>query len=123
MPNNPNLKKYFLNYDDKVDIVFEIDHNIATEDFFQLLNNLLSGNEERLDKNGSAFEGVMKLIGIEILSLTIKYHLNTAAVISSLNDGSAHEFFPKMDGTFGIKIISIDNFEFEEDDFTLTEML
>lgn len=116
-----NVKRYKLDYDWKADIVIEIDHDIATESIFHELNDFWGDSEDRVDDEGSAFEGVMKMLGGVILALTVEYNYNTRGIVSLFSGKHGQEGWPPMDGEYGIKIVSVDSFCFDSSDFTLEE--
>lgn len=116
-----NTKQYKLDYDWKADVVIEINHDIATESFFHELNDFWCESEDRVDEDGSAFSGVMKLLAVVILQLTVEFpNKNTNGIKQLFKDGQ--EGWPPMDGEYGIKIVSIDSFCFDSSDFSLEEI-
>lgn len=116
-----NIKRYKLDFDWKADIVIEIDHDKANEAFFHQLNEFWMDSEDRVDEDGSAFSGVMKLLGAVILQLTVEFpNKNTNGIKQLFIDGQ--EGWPTMDGEYGIKIVSVDSFCFDSSDFRLEEL-
>jgi len=112
---------YTIDYNYTHDMKFEIDHEVATEEFFHELNNFWSESEDRVDEDGSAFSGVMKLLAAVIFQLTVYPNKNTHGIKKLFQDGQ--EGWPQLDGSWGIELISTDSFEFDDSEFTITKEL
>lgn len=113
---------YTIDYNYTHDMKFEVDHSIATEDFFHELNDFWSESEDRVDEDGSAFSGVMKLLAAVIFQLTVEYpNKNTNGIKQLFKYGK--EGWPQLDGSWGIELLETDSFEFDSSEFTITKEL
>nr|WP_315481491.1 DUF2528 family protein [uncultured Undibacterium sp.] len=110
-----NSKKYRVSYDDKFEMIVEIDHAIMTDEELHEINNFWGDASYRFDKsNRNITETVLKLLASKAFSESIRSWDPVKAIEES-------EGWPtKMDGTFGIKIISIDDVVFDSEDIFVT---
>lgn len=119
----PCLEKYKLDYDSKGSVVIEINSDIVNEKIMTSINQFFLDHEDRVDENGSSFNGVLKMLGALVLSLSVEYDYNTSGIVSLFDyDKSGIEGWPKMDGSSGFKIISVENNLFDASDFTVSRV-
>ena len=114
--------KYRIDYDWKVDIIIEIDDEIMTTEMLTEINTFWSNDDVRLrDADGIVLNAVLKLLTGVILVSQVESGLNLRGIISMFDwdEGNGIEGFPKMDGSHGIKIICVDDFEFDPNDMTI----
>lgn len=117
---NPSIKKYVVDYDNKAEIVVEIDHSLATDDVFHKINNFWGGADDRLhETGGNIVTAVLKLLARaalyeEIISSNAIRELHGQGVCGGV------EGWPKLDGSCGIKLVSVDCLDIDSADLTVT---
>ena len=115
--------KYKINYDWKVDVIIEIDDEIMTNKALTEINTFWSNHDRRLnDADGIVLNAVLKLLTGVVLSLKVEYGYNTTGIVSLFDwneNGGSIEGWPEMNGSKGIEIIRVDDFEFDPDDMTV----
>jgi hypothetical protein len=110
-----NKQKYNVSYDGKFDMVVEIDHAVMTDENLHEINRFWGGDKDRLSRaNGDVVQAVLKMLASTAFNLTIE----TWDAIEAFNwaNGKGQEGWPTMDGSEGIKIVSIDEVCFDHDD-------
>lgn len=105
------IKKYKVTYDHQIDMIVEIDHSIMTDEKLHEINNFWGDSSYRFaESNRNITETVLKMLAKEAFAETIKSWDPIKAI-------EVAEGWPaSMDGSFGIKIIKIDEVVFETDD-------
>lgn len=106
------IKTYKFQYDYWCDIIFEVDTDKYTEElalatlefFYWTWNN----------QNDPIIE-VLKKISIQCLSLS----LDGYSVLGIIDEFDNKEGFPKLDGSNGLTLVRIDDFELNENNLSL----
>lgn len=93
--------------------VFEVDEVPATADFMKEQLLFFSGGQQLIDEHGIK-QGYFKLIAPYLVEASMKYNLFGVKEWFKEQEG-----FASLDGDFGIKLISIDAWEFDRDEFQL----
>jgi hypothetical protein len=102
-------KQYQLTYADGYDMTVEVDHSILTDEKAHELNNFWSGAQDRIDRRrGDIIETVLTMLCVEFMQLSVE-HLDPEA---AFNNGEV-EGWPPLDGSWGIKLVHYEPFEFE----------
>jgi hypothetical protein len=110
-----SIKRYKVSYDWSFDMVVDIDHGVCKDDLLHEINNFWSEADYRLSQaDGDIAQAVLKLLA-------------QAAFRSTIADWNALDEFkvkgvegwPLLNGSAGITLVSIDDFEFEADEFTI----
>ena len=111
------LQQYRIDYDDKIDVVIEIDNEKVTNKDLHEINNFWSGSDDRVDEeDGSVLNAVLKMLANVIFSNQLYYGFGTSGSIRKFDwDKEGVEGWPKMDGSMGFKIISVDDADFDTD--------
>ncbi|WP_035276512.1 DUF2528 family protein [Desulforegula conservatrix] len=119
------IKKYKIDYDWKAEVRVEIDHDIATEEKLKEINDFWIGAEDRVRQEGSVLNAVLKMLTRTCLLLQIEKGYNTVGIIEEFDWDTSNggiEGWPKMDGSFGFKLLRVDNLDFDETDMTISEI-
>lgn len=119
------IKKYKIDYDWKAEILVEINHDVATEKDLNEINNFWSGAEDRIKREGSPLNAVLKMLARTCLHLQLETGYSVTGIIEEFNwdkRGGGQEGWPKMDGSHGIKLLRVDEFGFNESDMTISEV-
>ena len=117
-----NIKKYVINYDSKVEIHVEIDHDVLSYEALDEINNFWSDSDSRLAEEQSVLVAVLNRLAITVLYIQISNDYYTFGVVDDFDYSQRHggvEGWPKMDGSEGIKITRVDEFEFESSDISI----
>lgn len=93
--------------------VFEVDEVPATADFMKETLLFFGGGQQLIDDHGIK-QGYFKFIAPYLVKAAMEYNL--AGVKQWFKE---QEGFGDLDGNFGIKLISIDEWEVERKDFDL----
>lgn len=112
------FKKYTIEWNDFT-AVFAVDHSVMTDEKLHEINNFWGDEDLRLDdENGDITMAVLKMLAGVCFNLQVSYDLNTWGVMSRFDwdDDAGVEGWPKMDGTYGIMILSVDKVEFDAND-------
>lgn len=103
------IKRYDFNYDMyEMEACFEVDTDKFTADHAKATLEFFTWN---YDKEADPIDEVMKKYAIVAMNIATQEDYNEYGVISEFND---KEGFCKIDGSSGIKLISISGFEIEE---------
>jgi hypothetical protein len=99
----------------------EVNHELMTEEKLHEINNFWSGHEARIRDDETALNAVLKMLTEAVARLQIEYNYNTFGIVSLFDwdDGGGQEGWPKMDGSFGIKITDVDQFLFDSSDMII----
>lgn len=123
MPNE-NIQQYKVEFDCN-STIYEIDHNLLTEEKIHEINEFWMDHESRIDGSGSALAGVLSMLTRVILPMQAYYGWTTYGVIDEFDFKTGNggiEGWPPLDGSYGIKLIRADGFEFDEDEMTFTKL-
>ena len=122
------VKKYTLDYDWKAEIDIEIDDELCTNEQLTEINTFWGGAEDRLsDADGNLLNAVLVLLARTALYVQFEHDYNIVGLVSAFDWDAEYgeqgiEGWPKMDGSFGIKITGVIGFSFEPSDFTIKEV-
>lgn len=114
-------KTYKLTFD-WWDATIEIDQDEKTLDNIKSQLSFFTGGQRIIDNAENAeeiIEAYLRQIARSLVIESMDWKL--AGVIDKIAD-DMHEGFLPIDGSFGVKLISIDNWEFSEDDFWVGEV-
>jgi len=106
------IKIYKFQYDYWCDVIFEVDTEKYTE---ELALTTLEFFTWHYNKTSDPIIEVLKKISIQCLSLSLDGY-NIYGVIEDFDN---KEGFPKLDGSLGLKLITIDDFSLDEDNLSL----
>ena len=108
-------KRYTIQYDWMFDVVVTIDHDVMTDEKLHEINNFWSGAEERLRRSkGNVTDAVLRMLALRAFHMTI----TDLDAIGRLRRGE-EEGWPPLDGSEGILLVSLDDFEFDEDEISI----
>lgn len=115
------IKRYKIDYDWKAELVVEVDHSIATEETFKEINEFWSNAKSRASESGGHFNAVLKMLAERCFRLQLESDWNIKGIINELDwdDGKGQEGWPKMNGSSGIKLISISVDLFDHSDMEI----
>lgn len=109
-----NLKKYTFNYNSyEASASFEVDHDKFTAEEANATLNFFSWN---YDKEADPVDEVLKKYAMKAIKLATFNSHNTYGVISDFKD---EEGYAPVDGSFGIKLLDVEGYEFDEDGISL----
>lgn len=117
------IKKYKVDYDFKAEVVIEIDDEIMTEEKLAEINDFWGCSESRVKRCGSVLNAVLKMLMQVVLRNQVEYGYNTYGIVSLFDFDECNggiEGWPKMDGSHGIKLISVDDMVFDYDDMSIS---
>lgn len=107
-------KRYTITYDWTFDMVVEIDHDVMTDEKLHEINNFWSNNLTRLQRaDGDVTKAVLAMLGLTAFSMWVSENAEYTLKYQGV------EGWPKLDGSEGILLVSLDTFEFDEDDITI----
>jgi len=113
-------KRYTVSYDWIFDMVVEIDHDVCKDDLLHEINNFWSDAEWRLiQADGNILHVVLKLMAQMAFRLNVSDWRDTASLLREQE--TCPEGWPVLDGSAGITLVSIDDFEFDVDELTIKE--
>lgn len=109
-------KRYFLTYDFMgCEVVVDIDHGILTDERLHEINSFWSGAEERLTQaDGNVLHAVLKMLCCRLLADSIQ-------VFSVMQTWTkdAPEGWPNLDGSYGITLVGVDDWTFDEEEVSI----
>ena len=117
------IKKYKVDYDFKAEVVIEIDNEIMTEAKLAEINDFWSDSDWRVKSCGSVLNAVLKMLTQVVLRNQVEYGYNTFGIVSLFDFDACNggiEGWPKMDGSHGIKLVSVDDMDFNCDDMSIS---
>lgn len=115
-------KRYEITYDWNQTVTVEVDHDVMTDAKLHEINRFWSGADERIqDYEGSVLWAVLVMLAQRCLRLSIT-ELGSVKDCFNWKTGHGVEGWPTMDGSDGITLISVDDFEFDEDEFVVKEV-
>ncbi len=108
------IKTYSFNYNDyKASAKFEVNTEIFTEVEAQETLDFFTWD---YDKDENPIDAIMKKYAIKVIEEATFHNYSTYGVISAFND---KEGFFKLDGSEGIKLTYVEEFEFDEEDLEM----
>ena len=112
------MKRYVLTYDFMGnEVVVDIDHSICTDELLHQINNFWSEADYRLSQaDDNVLHAVLKMLCCRVLR-------------SSVADWNAMDEFkvkgvegwPLLDGSAGITLVNVDDWEFDEEEVSIKE--
>lgn len=97
----------------------EIDHNDETLANIKSMVEFWMGWEDRLETNdGDYTKTFLQQLAREICMIEVEFNYNLVGVTGEFNN---REGWCKMDGSMGIKIVNVDDFEFEHRQYEVGE--
>jgi hypothetical protein len=113
-------KRYTVTYDWNFEMVVEIDHEVCKDELLHEINNFWSDSDFRLSQaDGNILHAVLKLMAQMAFRLNVSDWRDTASLLKAPD--TCPEGWPVLDGSAGITLISIDDFEFDADEFTIKD--
>lgn len=114
-------KRYAVDYDWKVRMVVEIDHAVMTDEKLHEINRFWTEPEYRLARRD---DNIVKVVLAMLARRAFHLAMESFDVVRefSWKDGRGQEGWPAMDGSEGIKIIEVEEFDFDEEDISVTEI-
>jgi len=100
-----------------VSMIVEIDHSVLSDERLHEFNDFWTNPKNRLsDSNGDITETVLRLLMKDVYLIQAKNNYTTEGVVEEFNwdKNRGIEGWVMMDGSNGIKIISVDEFEFDD---------
>lgn len=113
------MKKFELikvTCNDDHEVRFAINHSKVTDKDWHEMNDFWGGAKYRLNDAGDDIvKAVLCMLASHCLQLQVSNDLNTYGVMNAFDwdDREGQEGWPKMDGSHGILITSVDTVEFE----------
>ncbi len=108
------IKTYLFKYGyNKASANFEVNTEIFTESVAQLLLDYFTWD---YDKDENPIDAVLKKYALEVIREASFNNRCTCSVISSFN---GKEGFCRLDGSIGIRLIGVENFDFYEEDLEM----
>lgn len=93
-----------------------IDHEKANKHIKEMVE-FWHGWEKRMKDNNDNYTSIfLKQLGFEVFYQIMSEGYNLTGILYLFSEG--HEGWCRMDGTFGITIISVDESDIDEDDFS-----
>ena len=93
--------------------VFEIDRSDKTIETMKDQILFWMSGEDRIEKEGGDIEkAYLKMVSQEMIDETMRFNLK--GILSYFEDA---EGYAPLNGEYGVKLISVDNWKFDEDDF------
>lgn len=108
-------KRYTISYDWTFDLVVTIDHDVLTDEKLHEINNFWSGAKQRLGRaGGDICKAVLTMLALQAFRMTVTDLGPEGRLLRGEEEG-----WPPLDGSHGIQLISLDYFEFDEDEITI----
>ncbi|MCW2478862.1 DUF2528 family protein [Candidatus Symbiopectobacterium sp. NZEC135] len=120
-----DIRRYGVNWFGTLDLIVDVDLDIVTEDSLNVINNFWSDSSWRLnDANGNLLFAVLKMLAQQCFQMVTAHGFNANGLIHQFDwdGGNGMEGWPPMDGSYGFKIISCDELEFDMGDITVSEV-
>ncbi|WP_437216735.1 DUF2528 family protein [Pectobacterium sp. LFLA-215] len=116
-----DVKRYRINWFGELDLVVEIDHDVATSDMLAEINSFWDDSRSRLrDADGDVLIAILKMLGQRCFQLTTAYGYDIQRLIREFE---TIEGWPRMDGLHGFKLIDCDELAFETCDISVSEVI
>ena len=114
-----NIKQYTISEWNDNKAVFAVDHSIMTEKEFHEINSFWGDDDYRLqEEDGNVVYAVLKMLAKFCFRHQTYDSLNQLGLVALFDyeRGNGVEGWPKMDGSEGILIVSVDIPEFDIDE-------
>lgn len=110
-------KRYTISYSWTYDMVVDIDDNLCTDALLHEINNFWSNAEWRLSRaRGDVLKAVLRMLALTAFRMTIT-DLDPEGALKV----EGVEGWPKLDGSAGITLVSLDYFELDDDEVSIKE--
>lgn len=100
------IKKYYFDYDHNASCTLVVDTEVFTEDFARELLDFFTWD---YDEDENPIDEYMKKLAVKCISLATFENYTAYGVIQEFNE---LEGFPKLDGTSGIILTQVNDYEF-----------
>lgn len=112
-----SIKTFKFNYDcHEAEAVFKVDTDVFTNEHAKSTLEFFTWD---YDEDNDPITEVLKMYAVEAIRVATIYSFNTRGVISDFNN---KEGFAKLDGSLGLTLLSIKEYEFDYDklDYTVS---
>lgn len=104
-------KQYTISYDHTFDVVVEVDRAVLTDELLHEINDFWSDNDYRLrQSDGDVLLVVLKMLALRAFNMAFR----SFDVVGEFNERGV-EGWPKLDGSYGLKLVSVDEIELDEE--------
>lgn len=111
-------KRYKLEYSGAFPMVIEVDDEKFTPEILNDWNTFWSDAETRAaHESGSALVPLLKMAYLRVLDDSVTYNSAKFRLENGENEG-----YPRFDGSVGLTVISIEDFEFDESEVSYDEV-
>ncbi|WP_454735456.1 DUF2528 family protein [Cupriavidus necator] len=113
-----NWTRYILEYGMGChEVIVELDDRPETEAVLHEINNFFGWAEAQrsINRHGSLVKAVLAQLCVKCMTLSMR-EFN---VVAAFNEGHGQEGWPKLDGSEGIRLVSVEEFYFEEGDVNI----
>lgn len=110
-----NWTRYILEYGMGChEVIVEIDDRPETEAVLHEINNFCGTDvgKQSIARHGSLVKAVLARLCVKAMELSLR----ELSVVRAFNDGYGQEGWPILDGRDGIRLVSVEEFYFEEGD-------
>ena len=112
-----SIQRYTVSYSWTYDMVVDIDRSICTDELLHQINNFWSDAEWRLSRaRGDVLKAVLRMLALTAFRMTI-----TDLAPEHVLKVEGIEGWPKLDGSYGITLVSLDYFELDDDEISIKE--
>lgn len=111
------IKRYRLEYSSAFSIVVDIDDEKCTKELLHEINDFWGGSDDRLfAADDDVLMAVLKMLVVMAARVSIEQYWNAAETLKS----APPEGWPPLDGRYGITLISMDSFSFDDDEVSIS---
>ncbi|WP_312156293.1 DUF2528 family protein [Lelliottia nimipressuralis] len=109
-----NVKRYKIEWNDIAEAVFDIDHDIMTDEELHEINNFFSNSKWRIKSKGSLVNAVLCMLGALVIHEQFEHDYFIEDLIKQFDwdAGKGMEGWPPMDGSHGITIVDVTDIEY-----------
>jgi hypothetical protein len=111
-------KRYTIQYAWMYDVVVTIDHDICTDEHLHEINNFWGDTWDRKERlllaGGDITKAVLKMLALRVLTDSV----SSWGVIEKWRTDPP-EGWPKLDGSYGIRLEHADDFELDDDEIEI----
>lgn len=112
------IRTYEIDFDWKASVKVEVDHSVFTDEVATMINGFWMGADDRLHcEDGNLIKAVLKMLAARIFAMDIELGIGVSGLIALFDN---EEGWPKMNGSDGIKIVSLDGLTFEPEDMSVS---
>lgn len=111
-------KRYKLTYAEMFDVVVDIDDEKCTDELLHQINNFWSNAKYRLlAAQGDIRKAVLQMLCVTVMQLSITEWNALNHMVEGKEEG-----WPALDGSSGITLVSVDDYEFTDDEVEICEV-